>query len=457
MLGKNCALFVGRFQPFHLGHLHAIKLGLEENERLELAIGSAQESRTLKNPFSASERREMVSLALGPLARRVRITEIEDFFNDEKWTTSVLKKCGKASGGIYSNNPETFAPLAKAGVAHKKIPNYKGISATLVRKLIIEGKGKWKTLVPKTVADYLEKNGLDRVVREIAGTQLDGQTLKSVEAVMKRFSFSQIRRASTISKNRVFICRRGREKFILKKYVSRKGLEKEFFKRVKNEIDTRLLLQYDFSLPPVYAYDAQNAYLITRMIPLKKVRALDRETALLAAELLARLHKTEIPDNPFLFKYGFSYYHTTLHHMLSNLLKKGALSKKEAEKVDGIIESSKALLEKSGQTFVHGDYHLENLFYSKKALIPLDFEYAGVGSPVYDLAVFLFSANGSPHKKLFLQKYFEKAGKLQNFEKLMRVMLARRCIELMHAFADNAAAPQYQKARKKLSALISPA
>ena len=58
------ALFVGRFQPFHFGHLHAIKKILEESEELLIVVGSAQMSHEPDNPFTAGERLEMIGKTL---------------------------------------------------------------------------------------------------------------------------------------------------------------------------------------------------------------------------------------------------------------------------------------------------------------------------------------------------------------------------------------------------------
>ena len=41
-------LYVGRFQPFHLGHLEAIKHILKKVDTVIIAIGSAQYSHTLE-------------------------------------------------------------------------------------------------------------------------------------------------------------------------------------------------------------------------------------------------------------------------------------------------------------------------------------------------------------------------------------------------------------------------
>ena len=44
-------LFIGRFQPFHKGHESIVRKMLEECEKVIIAIGSAQESGTVANPF----------------------------------------------------------------------------------------------------------------------------------------------------------------------------------------------------------------------------------------------------------------------------------------------------------------------------------------------------------------------------------------------------------------------
>ena len=57
-------LFVGRFQPFHLGHLGAIKTALERVQELIIVVGSAEYSHSDKNPFTAGERVEMILAAM---------------------------------------------------------------------------------------------------------------------------------------------------------------------------------------------------------------------------------------------------------------------------------------------------------------------------------------------------------------------------------------------------------
>ena len=57
---RKHGLICGRMQPLHQGHFLLIKRALNECDIVTLALGSAQEQRTVKNFFSASERMKMV-------------------------------------------------------------------------------------------------------------------------------------------------------------------------------------------------------------------------------------------------------------------------------------------------------------------------------------------------------------------------------------------------------------
>ena len=53
-------LVLGRFQPFHFGHLELIKEMVRGEIEPLICIGSAQHSHTDENPFTAEERKEMI-------------------------------------------------------------------------------------------------------------------------------------------------------------------------------------------------------------------------------------------------------------------------------------------------------------------------------------------------------------------------------------------------------------
>ena len=83
-------LLIGRFQPFHLGHLDAVLFGLARVDQLSICIGSSNKYNEKKNPFSAAERREMILSSIEPsLVNRIKIFNIPDVDNHEKWTFEI--------------------------------------------------------------------------------------------------------------------------------------------------------------------------------------------------------------------------------------------------------------------------------------------------------------------------------------------------------------------------------
>jgi nicotinamide-nucleotide adenylyltransferase len=98
---EKIGLYVGRFQPFHRGHLSIVREALEKCDRLIIAIGSAQESKTKKNPFTFEERRKFIWRSLKGMNEKVIIVPLYDrdkYGDDCTWgqyvLDSVVKECG---------------------------------------------------------------------------------------------------------------------------------------------------------------------------------------------------------------------------------------------------------------------------------------------------------------------------------------------------------------------------
>ena len=81
------ALLIGRFQPFHLGHVRAIEYALHRADRLVVVIGSSQKSHEFRNPVTAGERMEMIAKVLDGkgLLDRVMFAELPDVENHSLW------------------------------------------------------------------------------------------------------------------------------------------------------------------------------------------------------------------------------------------------------------------------------------------------------------------------------------------------------------------------------------
>ena len=53
-------LLIGRFQPFHLGHLQALQFALSRADCLWVGLGSSNKPVERDNPFTAQQRKEMI-------------------------------------------------------------------------------------------------------------------------------------------------------------------------------------------------------------------------------------------------------------------------------------------------------------------------------------------------------------------------------------------------------------
>lgn len=148
------ALFVGRFQPFHFGHLHAVQRILEEAEELIIVVGSAQMSHEPDNPFTAGERIEMIRAALADAKidrERYMLIPIADAPSHRTWVSYVESQTPRFEI-VYSNQPLTRRLLIEAGYDVKEIPLYRRskYEATEIRRRILNGED-WSELVPKPV------------------------------------------------------------------------------------------------------------------------------------------------------------------------------------------------------------------------------------------------------------------------------------------------------------------
>ncbi|MCI4365024.1 MAG: nicotinamide-nucleotide adenylyltransferase [Thermoplasmata archaeon] len=149
---------VGRFQPFHGGHLHLVReiQRLRPSAALLLAIGSAEESYTWKNPFTAGERFEMMDRAVGEgPGPRVHIVPVADIRRHAQWVR-YLESLLPSFDRIYTNNPLTRLLFERAGYAVESPPLYQRskFEGEHVRACLAKDRG-WRPLLPPPVAKYL--------------------------------------------------------------------------------------------------------------------------------------------------------------------------------------------------------------------------------------------------------------------------------------------------------------
>jgi len=160
------ALYVGRFQPFHLGHLKAIKDVVGKAGELVIAIGSAQYGYDLLNPFTGGERLTMIRLALNEAKvnpAKYLIVPVPDLHRPLVWVSWIVSLVGYFDV-VFSNEPVTVRAFKEKGYRVESVPPYRQelYSGSEIRRRMREDE-EWRDLVPKSVASYIES--LDGVAR----------------------------------------------------------------------------------------------------------------------------------------------------------------------------------------------------------------------------------------------------------------------------------------------------
>lgn len=94
------AVLIGRFQPFHQGHLRLMMVALSLARHLLLLVGSHRCAPDIRNPWSSDEREEMIRASL-PDDWQQRITFIpvrDHLYSDNLWLTEVQQKVLSETG-----------------------------------------------------------------------------------------------------------------------------------------------------------------------------------------------------------------------------------------------------------------------------------------------------------------------------------------------------------------------
>ena len=160
----QAGLFMGRFQPFHLGHLSAVKFALSRARELIIAIGSAQKSYDSRNPFTTGERLSMINASLKREAdidlESISIIPVPDLEIHKLWTASV-RTLAPRFDIVFSNDAFTSALFKAEGVTVEAPPLFRRaeISGTDIRALLGRGDSKWRSLVPESVCHFIDSIG----------------------------------------------------------------------------------------------------------------------------------------------------------------------------------------------------------------------------------------------------------------------------------------------------------
>ena len=173
-------IFIGRFQPFHLGHESVVRKALQLSDKVIVLIGSAYQPRTVRNPWDFNEREMfMRSVFSEEENRRILAFPLLDYtYNNQLWIKSVQQLVA----GVVHNK---IASKPKIGlIGHQKdstsdyltqfpqwereeVANYKNISSTEIRERYFNNQ-EFSNSLNSNISILLEKFKTTKAYEQVA-------------------------------------------------------------------------------------------------------------------------------------------------------------------------------------------------------------------------------------------------------------------------------------------------
>ena len=187
------AVYIGRMQPPHMGHILNIQTALNQAKHVIVIIGSANTSRDIKNPFNDNERVEMLRRALSDQEnKRTFIAFSEDrLYQNHLWvaeTQSIVESIintnndadnsnvtivgyEKDDSSWYLNSFKQWDFITTpvfTNTHHKSTNQMESINSTQIREMIYKGQlGYIQSVVPSSVFHYLQDFTASNIYNEL--------------------------------------------------------------------------------------------------------------------------------------------------------------------------------------------------------------------------------------------------------------------------------------------------
>lgn len=154
----KCMLIIGRFQPFHSGHLEIIKKYHKKNFFVKIVIGSSQKSHLRDDPFTKDERIDMIKKSLDEHnLKNYEVIFVPDVACDDEWVDLIKKKVG-GFDVLFTGNPWVKRLFRRENVElheyNERFDRIRGIKAKDIRKNLLNSKSSRG--LPRAVFNYLK-------------------------------------------------------------------------------------------------------------------------------------------------------------------------------------------------------------------------------------------------------------------------------------------------------------
>lgn len=159
-------VFIGRLEPVHQEHLRSMRFVLDRAQHLIVVLGSCNRSRSVKNPWSAGERSEMLLRALTQDEwKRTTVVRANDYlYNDNMWVANVQARLGEIIGesddvALFGHKKDSSSFYLDLFPQWERIETGSSskINATEIREKYFTLDNAYKEFLDPGVIDYLEQ------------------------------------------------------------------------------------------------------------------------------------------------------------------------------------------------------------------------------------------------------------------------------------------------------------
>jgi len=184
-MSYDYAIFIGRMQPPHREHINQIKRGLEIANNVIICLGSHRAARNIKNPFTATERENMIRLCFTEEEQsRLLFTKVRDYYyNNTTWFTNLhqavreqinldpnkpqreLKRCVI---GAKKDASSWYLDMLPESWSRELTVSRNVMNATDIRDLFFQEDAAFSKDLLDPVAEYLSKWGLTDTYKNLA-------------------------------------------------------------------------------------------------------------------------------------------------------------------------------------------------------------------------------------------------------------------------------------------------
>lgn len=166
----NVGIYIGRFQPLHIGHITIMAYMQKKYDHVIILVGSANQRISIKNPFSFERRKQWLEQSFDDLvgdahsSQKITVLPLNDYrYNDVKWEAGLSAHVAKATINQdnitlvgHEKDDSSYYLKSFPQWGYDSVAQRIKISATPIRTAWFENKlADFKDFLPPYVHEYL--------------------------------------------------------------------------------------------------------------------------------------------------------------------------------------------------------------------------------------------------------------------------------------------------------------